>query len=141
METGNRTMTNELKNNQSKVRRKTVGKSIHSVVDGSFLTRDAFLRLVPFLLFLLILAVLYISNIYYAEKTNREIDDAQKELKELRYEFITSKSELMGKSKRSEVARDLEGLGIKESTVPPGRIYIGKDSILSSNDSLIRSKR
>ena len=83
---------------------------------------------IGFLLFLLLLAILYISNIYWAEKTIREIDDAQKEIKELRYEYITSKSELMSKSKRSEVARSLEEDGIKESMVPPGRINISRDT-------------
>ena len=113
------------------ITRKRVGRSFHSVVDGSFLTRDAFLRLIPFLLFLLVLAILYISNIYYAEKTIREIEDARREVKELRYEYITSKSDLMSKSKRSEVARSLETEGLRESTVPPGRIYIRRDSTVT----------
>lgn len=120
---------NEIKPKEPVITRKAVGKSFHSVVDGSFLTRDAFLRLMPFLLFLLVLAILYISNIYYAEKTIREIEDARREIKEIRYEYITSKSDLMSKSKRSEVARSLEEEGIRESTVPPGRIYIQKDSV------------
>lgn len=122
---------NELKHGDSTISRKKVGKSIHSVVDGSFLTREAFLRLIPFLLFLLILAIAYISNIYYAEKTIREIEDTRKEVKELRYEYITLKSELMSKSMRSEVAKRLEHEGIIESTTPPGRIYIRKDSTLT----------
>jgi hypothetical protein len=109
-----------------------VGKSIHSVVDGSFLTRDKVIGLIPFLLFLLLLAILYISNIYYAEKTIREIDDARQELKELQYEFITSKSDLMNKSKRSEVGRRLESEGIRESTVPPERLYIHTEGITTA---------
>jgi hypothetical protein len=120
--------TNQFKPSDSVITRKSVSKSINSVVDGSFLTRDAFLRLVPFLLFLIVIAILYISNIYYAEKTIREIEDARKELKEVRYEYIISKSDLMGKSKRSEVTRSLADEGIEESTVPPYRIYIEKDS-------------
>ena len=130
-----------MKGDGPRVTRKAVGKSIHSVVDGSFLTRDAFIRLVPFLLFLLFLAILYISNVYRAERTIREIDDAQKELKELRYEFITSKSELMGKSKRSEVSMNLEDEGLRESTVPPGKIYISKDTSLLNINKVSNKKR
>lgn len=127
--------TNNIKSEDSPVTMKSVGKSIHSVVDGSFLARDSFLKFVPFLLFLLLLAIIYISNIYYAERTIRDIEDAHTEIKELRYEFITSQSDLMSISKRSEVAKSLEEEGIKESTLPPHRIYIGKDStILRNND-------
>lgn len=110
------------------IKKKKIGKSIHSVVDGTFLTRQNIISLVPFLLFLVALAIMYISNIYYAEKIIREIDDANREVKELQFEYITSKSELMSKSKRSEVAKSLDDEGIKESTVPPGRIYIKKEN-------------
>lgn len=104
-----------------------MGRSIHSVVDGSFLTRDKVVGLIPFLLYLLVLAILYISNIYNGEKTIRLIDDEKNELKELQYEFISSKSDLMNISKRSKVAERLDSTGIRESTAPPGKIYI-KDS-------------
>ena len=39
--------------------------------------------------------MLYIANSYYAEHTVRDIDKTEKELKELRSEFIRGKSELM----------------------------------------------
>jgi hypothetical protein len=135
MGTEDKIRTNTRRSEEPSPNKKSVGKSIHSVVDGSFLTRDSFLRFVPFLLFLLVLAILYISNIYYAEQTIREIDDARKEIKELRYEFITSKSDLMSKSKRSEVAKSLQEEGITESTVPPQRIYLRKDSTYLRNDN------
>jgi hypothetical protein len=124
MEQAEKIKTNTFKGKDPVITKKNLGRSIHSVVDGSFLTRDKVVGLVPFLIFLLFLAILYISNIYYAEKSIREIDDTKEELKELQYEFITSKSELMSKSKRSEIARMLESEGINESTIPPGRLYI-----------------
>jgi hypothetical protein len=120
--------TNTLKGKDPIISRRKVGRSINSVVDGSFLTRDKVVGMIPFLLFLLILAILYISNIYRAEKTIRAIDDAKTTLKELQYEFITSKSDLMNMSKRSEVAERLDSTGIKESTVPPERLYINAES-------------
>jgi len=118
---------NTFKEQEPVITKKNIGKSIHSVVDGSFLTRDKIIGLVPFLLFLVALAILYISNIYYAEKTIRQIDDSRRELKELQFEHITSKSGLMSKSKRSEVGKSLENEGLKESTVPPYRIYIQEE--------------
>jgi hypothetical protein len=103
---------------------KNMEKSLQALLDGSFLTRDRVIRLLPFLLFLTLIAVIYISNIYYAEGTQRESDHIQTELKELRYEYITAKSGLMYKSKQSEVAKNLESTDIIESTTPPVKIII-----------------
>jgi len=50
-------------------------------------------------------------------------DRTARELKELRYEHITIKSQLMTLSKQSEVAKRLVGTGIQESVVPPEKIF------------------
>ncbi len=104
------------------------GKSIQNVLNGSFLVNSKALRFLPFLFFLAFLGILYISNIYYAEKKVREINQLRRELKELRYEYISEKSKLMHKSKQSEVAKALEGTGIKELTVPPHKIVIKQEA-------------
>ena len=51
----------------------------------------------------------------------RRISDLTKEIKELRYEHITTQSELMNMSKQSEVLRrtEAENLGLHELTEPP----------------------
>ncbi len=100
----------------------SLGRILQSILDGTFLTRENFIRSIPFLFFLAFLAIIYIANTYYAEKTVKSIDRAKKELKELRYEHITVKSELMYLSKQSEVARRLAETGMKPSTVPPVKI-------------------
>jgi hypothetical protein len=99
-------------------------KSIQSLLNGSFLTREKALKLLPYLFFLAFIGILYIANIYYAEKKIREINGLRKELKELRYEYITEKSKLMYRSKQSEVAKSLEGTGIEELRTPPTKIII-----------------
>lgn len=129
----NKIRTNTFTGKDPLITRKKVGKSIHSVVDGSFLTKDKVVGLIPFLMYLLILAILYITNIYNGERTIRAIDDAKTSLKELQYEFITSKSDLMNMSKRSEVAERLDSTGIKESVVPPERLYIHQGEQSSTN--------
>ena len=103
---------------------KGMEKSVQVLLDGSFLTRDRVIRLLPFLLFLTLLAVIYISNVFYGERIQRESMRTRQELKELRYEYITSKSDLMFKSKQSEVAKELQNTGIIESTTPPVKIII-----------------
>ena len=79
----------------------------------------------PFFLFLSFLAVIYIYNGHYADKTIRNINTVSKEIDELNYEFKTLKSEVMLRSKQSELARAVEPLGLKELVNPP---YVLKDS-------------
>lgn len=73
----------------------------------------------PFFLFLSFLAVIYIYNGHYADKTVRNINTVSKELEELNYEFKTLKSEVMFRSKQSELLKAVEPLGLKELTTPP----------------------
>lgn len=107
--------------------RKKVGKSMHSMLDGTFLTRDNFRRALPFILFLMILGVIYITNIFQVERTKRQIDDLEEEVRELRYEYISSRSKLMFDSKPSKIAVKLEETGIRESIVPPRKIFVSKE--------------
>src|SRR5687768_17030909 len=73
----------------------------------------------PFFLFLSLLAVIYIYNGHYADKTVRSINTVNKELDELNYEFKTLKGEVMFRSKQSELSKAVEPFGLKELTVPP----------------------
>ena len=107
--------------------RKKVGRSMHSLLDGTFLTRDKFRRALPFILFLMVLGIIYITNIFHVEKTKRQIDDLEEELRELRYEYISSRSKLMFESKPSKIALKLEETGIHESMIPPRKITVNKD--------------
>lgn len=76
-------------------------------------------RNIPFFLFLSALAVVYIYNGHYADKTIRDINKVSRELKELQYEYKTLKSEVMYRSKQSEMAKAVEPLGLKELVTPP----------------------
>ena len=73
----------------------------------------------PFFLFLSGLAVVYIANGHFADNTVRNINKVNRELKELQYEYKTLKSEVMFRSKQSEMAKAVEPLGLKELRVPP----------------------
>jgi len=74
---------------------------------------------VPYFLFLSVLAVVYIYNGHYADKTIRNINTVSRELKELQYEYKTLKSEVMFRSKQSELSKAVEPYGLKELTAPP----------------------
>src|SRR5215217_5431116 len=74
---------------------------------------------IPFFLFLAVLAVLYIYNGHHADKLTRKITATEKHIKELEYEYKTIKSEVIFRSKASELVKAVEPLGLKELTTPP----------------------
>jgi cell division protein FtsL len=77
---------------------------------------------IGFFLFLALLAVLYIANGHMADKSLRDADKTEKELKELQYEYKTLKSEIMFRSRESEIIKVADPLGLKMVTDPPPRI-------------------
>ncbi len=83
------------------------------------LNYHSIVKQVPFFLFLALLAVVYIYNGHYADKTIRNINKISKEVKELQYEYITVKSEVMFRSKPSELVKAVEPLGLKELVQSP----------------------
>lgn len=76
-------------------------------------------RNVGFLLFLTVLAVLYIYNGHYADNISRDLNRTNKEVKELQYEYKTLKSDVMFRSKESELAKAVAPFGLEELTKPP----------------------
>jgi hypothetical protein len=81
-------------------------------------------RNLPFLLFLAVIALVYIANSHLAEKKVRRINKLSREIKELKWEYLSVKSELMFRSKLSEVSKAVEPLGLKELSTPPQRIEV-----------------
>jgi len=76
----------------------------------------------PFVLFLVLLGMLYLGNMHLAEKTVRDIDKTEKQVKELSWDYKTAKAELAYKSTLSEVARRADTLGIKQAIEPPQKL-------------------
>jgi hypothetical protein len=74
---------------------------------------------IPYFLFLSLLAVLYIYNGHYSDKTIKEINKTAKELKEAQYEYKSLKSEVMFRSKQSELAKAVQPMGLHELSEPP----------------------
>ncbi len=76
-------------------------------------------RNIPFFLFLTTLAVAYIYNGHYTDKLILKINTTEKKIKELEYEYKTIKSDVIFRSKASELIKAVEPLGLKELTEPP----------------------
>ena len=111
-----------------------VVRSFLHVISGSFLSKDVTFKFLPFVFYLTFIAICYIANGYFAENKIRQMNKLTNELKELRSEFIITKSDLMFISKQSEVAKSALPFGIKESKEPPHKIVVNSDSISKNAD-------
>jgi hypothetical protein len=127
-------MTDKRKNiefideSQERKELKRVG-TLKGLLAGSLLTRERVVRQLPYILFLTLLAFIYIGNRYHAEKIVRENSKLQDEVRELRAKAISTSAELMHLSKQSEVVRLIrqKGLGLEESVTPPRKIVVDKE--------------
>ena len=103
-------------------------RSFIGLLNGNFLTRENVVHRMPYLVFITLLIIIYIGNNHNAEKTVRETDKITKDLKELRAEYITTKFELMFKSRQSEIAKVVIDGGLKEPIRPPVKIALKKNN-------------
>lgn len=78
----------------------------------------------PFVLFLVILAMLHIANNHMADNYARRIARTEKEVKQLRWQYMTTAAGMMEKSKQSEVAKLVDTMGLKELRIPPFKIEV-----------------
>ena len=89
-----------------------------------FISREMMIKQIPFILFIVCLLMIHIWNAHNTEKIIRKTDKLNREIKELRSEYISILSELMSESKQSSIAKKLDTLGIKELVSPPFKITI-----------------
>ena len=104
------------------------GRFIRLMYAFGIFSKESLVKSMPFVFFLMAIALLYIANSYEAERVIREIDKTGKELKVLRTEYISVKSELMFTSKQSEVARMASTFGIYESKTAPMKIVVADNN-------------
>ncbi len=107
-------MSNEKNTNEPTLNTKTDWKR--------FFNYGIIVKNIPFFLFLSALAVLYIYNGHYADKLIRKIGATEKNIKELEYEYKTIKSEVIFRSKASELIKAVEPIGLKELNGPPTQL-------------------
>jgi cell division protein FtsL len=110
-------------------KQKKTRRPIQDFLGGDYLSKEIFISSLPYILFVAILVLIYISNTYYAEKTVKEIEQTKSQLKELRFQYITTKASLMYHSKQTEIADRAKKYGLKETNTPPYKIFYKKDTI------------
>jgi len=108
-------------------------KALQEVLGGDYLSQQWVTGNLSFILYVALLAMIYIANTYYTEKKFKSIEKTKNELKELRYEYITTKSILMFQGRQSEISKRAGELGLKEAKLPPYKILYQRDSSQKSH--------
>lgn len=97
---------------------------VQSVFSVNWLSSSSFVGYVPFVAFAGFLAIMYIANRHYAERTVRQIDRLSREVKEMSWDYKSISAEMMKLTTQSEVAKRADSLGLKERTEPPKKITL-----------------
>lgn len=108
---------------------KEIKFSFREFIDGSILTKKIVVKQLPFIIFLTVLAFIYIGNRYRAERMYRKVTELQEEVKNLRTEQTITAAKLMNLSRPSSVSQMVmnKNLGLKELTTPPKVIKADKN--------------
>ena len=101
----------------SRLQRRLLG-----LLSGTFLSKDKVLQHTSFIFFLVALAITYIAYGYHAESTVKHMYELERDVKELKAQDLTLKSELEQVKQQSNVAEAIQELGLQESRIQPFKI-------------------
>ena len=98
---------------------------VFDVVGGANL--KGIMTSLPFVGFLVLLGFVHIANNHLAESYARRITKTEKEVRDLRWQYMETSNKLMKKSRLSEVSKLVEDQGLKELRQPPYIIEVKKE--------------
>ncbi len=100
--------------------------NLKSFLGGSILASEKALAQIPFVLFVVFLFIVIISNRYWSEKTLTEIEAVQDSIKELRASSVAYETELMKMNRPSEIAERVRqgGLDLIEPQEPARKLRV-----------------
>lgn len=99
-------------------------KSIYDVLKGGFLVRDDSFKNWRFILFIVGLMLVIIASSHSSDKKVMEIAKLNKRIKELRSEFVDTRSNSMKLKLESTIRNKVLDLGLKPSENPPHVIRV-----------------
>ena len=82
-------------------------KLLHNFFGGGFVLKN-----LPFIYFSGLLALFYIANAHSAEKKVRRIYRLREEVKELRWQYMSFKSEFLFSSSPTQLSNDVKALDL-----------------------------
>ena len=109
---------------------KKPGLSFKDFLSGSVLTQTSIKKHIWYILFVVALSIIYISNKYQTEGILVDIINLQKDVKELRDRSVSIASKLMSISRESEVTKlvNEKEVDLQELKVPPQKIVVKENN-------------
>lgn len=104
--------------------KKNKGSFFKNYLGGDVFSKDSVVNQLPFILYVVFLLMIYISNTYIAEDMKLDIIQTSKILEEKKVEYISIKSEITTRTKQSELSVRLKSKGIKETVEPVKKIVV-----------------
>ncbi|MCO5232596.1 MAG: hypothetical protein LC105_11795 [Chitinophagales bacterium] len=77
-----------------------------------------------FILFIITIGIFHIYNSHKAVKMVREAANLEKEIKDLRWEHLSIKSDLLKQSMQSDIETRVQSIGLKSIKTPPYKIVV-----------------
>ncbi len=101
---------------------------LKKILSGTWIKESVYSAQVKFMLFLVFLAILQVSNRYSAEEMINKREYLVKELRNTKFEYLQIEKDLVNKSRESQLLKDsmIISLGLKLPKNPPKRIVIEK---------------
>ncbi len=96
-------------------------RSLKSIFDGDMLLSPFMQRQLGLFLLIAVLIVVYVGNRYAFQLEQVKIQHLRRELNDMKYESLARSSELMEKSRESNIQKFIveQGSELKVSTLPP----------------------
>jgi ribosomal protein L29 len=101
-----------------------IKNKIYDVLKGNFLIRENSFKNWRFILFIVGLMLLMIASAHSIDKKVMEIADLNKEIKELRAEFVDTRSQAMKLKLESAIRKRVLTEGLQPSETPPQVIKV-----------------
>ena len=98
--------------------------SLMYILGGGILKEHFIIKHTKMIVLLVVLFFFYISNRYTCLIKIREIDNLQGQLKEVKYEALSTSAQLTGNTRPSQVEELVkkQGLNIEKATTPPYKL-------------------
>lgn len=101
-----------------------VKQTLYNILKGKFLVDEDAKKNWGFILFLTLLALLMITSSHQIDRKVQTISELNKEKRQLRSEFVSTRSELMKLKMESSISKRLAENGLYVSQTPPRKIKV-----------------
>jgi uncharacterized protein YpmS len=99
-------------------------QKFYNILKGKFLVDEDAKKNWGFLLFLTVLALFMISSSHQIDQKVQKIAELNEEKRELRAQFVATKSDLMKLKMESSISRKMKEIGLYASQTPPQKIKV-----------------